>query len=152
MLGRSPGGGHSNPLQYSCLQNPMDRGTLWTTVHRVAKSWTGLKWLSTALHWTWKHAGKGNLRTVVPAEPSWLGPTHFLTPRCDVRLGWRLHWVTQLAQGLKGSSSGCRQCAGGYLTHPAPGSGVCGVGLLCQCSACIINSEGRAGTSWEPGF
>ena len=39
-LGRSPGGGHSNPLQYSCLENSMDRGTWWATVHGVAKSWT----------------------------------------------------------------------------------------------------------------
>ena len=34
-LGRSPGGGHSNPLQYSCLENPMDRGTWRATVHSV---------------------------------------------------------------------------------------------------------------------
>ena len=39
-LGRSPGGGHGNPLQYSCLENPMDRGAWWATVHRVAKSHT----------------------------------------------------------------------------------------------------------------
>ena len=45
--GRSPGGGHRNPLQYSCLENPMDRGAWQATVHRVAKSWTGLKQLST---------------------------------------------------------------------------------------------------------
>ena len=38
--GRSPGGGHGNPLQYSCLENPMDREAWWATVHRVAKSWT----------------------------------------------------------------------------------------------------------------
>ena len=38
--GRSPGGGHGNPLQYSCLQNPMAKGTWWATVHRVAKSLT----------------------------------------------------------------------------------------------------------------
>ena len=38
-LGRSPGGGHGNPLQYSCLENPMDRGAWRATVHRVAKSW-----------------------------------------------------------------------------------------------------------------
>ena len=38
--GRSPGGGHGNPLQYSCLENPMDRGAWLGTVHRVAKSWT----------------------------------------------------------------------------------------------------------------
>ena len=46
-LERSPGGGHGNPLQYSCLENPMDRGTWWTTVHRAAKSRTLLKQLST---------------------------------------------------------------------------------------------------------
>ena len=39
-LGRSPGGGHGYPLQYSCLENPMNRGTWWATIHRVAKSWT----------------------------------------------------------------------------------------------------------------
>ena len=39
---RSPGGGNSNPLQYSCLENPMDRGAWWDIVHRVAKSWTQL--------------------------------------------------------------------------------------------------------------
>ena len=36
--GRSPGGGHGNPLQYSCLENPMDRGVWWATVHGVTKS------------------------------------------------------------------------------------------------------------------
>ena len=40
--GRSPGGRHGNPLQYSCLENPMDRGAWWATVHRAAKSWTEL--------------------------------------------------------------------------------------------------------------
>ena len=42
--GRSPGGGHGNLLQYSCLENPMDRGALWATVHGVfAKSQALLK-------------------------------------------------------------------------------------------------------------
>ena len=45
--GRSPGGGNDNPLQYSCLENPMDRGIWQATVHRVTKSWTQLKQLST---------------------------------------------------------------------------------------------------------
>ena len=36
--GRSPGEGNSNPLRYSCLENPMDRGAWWATVHRMAKS------------------------------------------------------------------------------------------------------------------
>ena len=44
--GRSPGGGHGNPLQYSSLENPMDRGAWRATVHRTAKSWTRLKDLS----------------------------------------------------------------------------------------------------------
>ena len=39
-LGRSPGGRHGNPLQYSCLENPIDRGGWWAIVHRVAKNQT----------------------------------------------------------------------------------------------------------------
>ena len=39
-LGRSPGEGNGYPLQYSCLENPMDRGAWWATVPGVAKSWT----------------------------------------------------------------------------------------------------------------
>ena len=46
-LRRFPGSGHGNPLQYSWLESPMDRGAWRATVHRVAKSWTQLKWLST---------------------------------------------------------------------------------------------------------
>ena len=45
-LGRSPGEGNGNPLQYSCLENPMDRGAWQATVHGVAKSCTRLKRLS----------------------------------------------------------------------------------------------------------
>ena len=41
-LGRSPGEGNGNPLQYSCLENPMDRGPWQATVHGVTKSWTRL--------------------------------------------------------------------------------------------------------------
>ena len=51
-LGRSPGGGLGNPLQYSCLENPMDRGARWATVHRAAKSQIPLKRLSM------QHAGQ----------------------------------------------------------------------------------------------
>ena len=46
-LGRSPGGGLGNPLQYSCLENPMNRRTWQAMVHRVTKSQTQLKQLST---------------------------------------------------------------------------------------------------------
>jgi len=46
-LGRSAGESHGNPLWYSCLENSTDRGVWRATVHRVAKSWTRLKRLST---------------------------------------------------------------------------------------------------------
>ena len=45
-LERSPGDGDDYPLQYSCLENPTDRGAWWATAHGVAKSWTRLKRLS----------------------------------------------------------------------------------------------------------
>ena len=44
--GRSPRGGHGNLLQYSCLENPMDRGAWQATVHGVTKSWTRVRQLS----------------------------------------------------------------------------------------------------------
>ena len=46
-LERSPGGGHGNSLQFSCLENLIDRGTQWATIHRVAKSRTSPKRLNT---------------------------------------------------------------------------------------------------------
>ena len=61
-LGRSPGGGHGNPLQYSGLENSMDRGAWWATVHGAAKSQTGLSnfhfMSATTLkaHWNLEHA------------------------------------------------------------------------------------------------
>ena len=45
-LGRSPGGGHGNTLQYSCLENPMDRGAWRAMDHGIAESQTQLKWFS----------------------------------------------------------------------------------------------------------
>ena len=51
-LGRSPGEGNSNPLQDSCLENPMDRGAWWTIVHGVAKTRARLKGLSTEYIYT----------------------------------------------------------------------------------------------------
>ena len=49
-LGRSPGEGHGNPLQYSCLRSPIDRGAWQATVHGVAKSWILLKQDSMHVH------------------------------------------------------------------------------------------------------
>ena len=48
-LGRFLGGGHGNPLKHYCLGSPMDRGAWRATVHRVAESWTWLKWLGTII-------------------------------------------------------------------------------------------------------
>ena len=64
-LGRSLGGGHGNPLQYSCLENPMDRGAWPTIVHRVAKSQTQLKWLSAH---TWALWGALRPRSLASSE------------------------------------------------------------------------------------
>ena len=67
-LGRCPGGGHGNPVQYSCLENPIDRGAWRATVHRVAKSQTRLKWLSTSTilssiyHWIYPEKSRKSLR------------------------------------------------------------------------------------------
>ena len=49
-LGRSPRAAHGNPLHYSCLENPMDRGSQGAMVHRVTKSQTWLKWFRTCTH------------------------------------------------------------------------------------------------------
>ena len=54
-LGGSPGGGHDNPLQHSCLENPTDRGAWRATAHGVAKSRTG-----------WKHPSTHALGTKIP--------------------------------------------------------------------------------------
>ena len=65
-LGRSPGGGHGNPLQYSCLENPIDIGAWWATVHRVALSRTHLKGLSTQAHKPGDSEGQGRLACCSP--------------------------------------------------------------------------------------
>ena len=60
--GISPGEGNGNPLQYSCLENPTDRGAWQATVHRIAKSWIWLKWLS--MH----KPGGQNIRRQLPLK------------------------------------------------------------------------------------
>ena len=72
--GRSPGGRHGNPLQYSCLENPMDRGDWQTTVHRVAKSQTRLNDL-TRMH-TIPHSRSKNW--IVPFWRNRRKKCHFL--------------------------------------------------------------------------
>ena len=53
--GRSPDGGHGNPLQCPCLEKPMDRGAWTVTIRRVTQSQTRLKQLSTARPWNWQN-------------------------------------------------------------------------------------------------
>ena len=59
-LGRSPGRGHGNPLQYSCVENPMDRGAWWATVHGVVKIRTQLSdWADTHFYQQSFHGSLG---------------------------------------------------------------------------------------------
>ena len=58
-LGRSPGGRNGSPFQYSCLENPMDRGAWWATVCGIAKRWTRL------ITHAWKMLWEGHMTSVV---------------------------------------------------------------------------------------
>ena len=73
-LRTSPGGGHGNLLQYSCLENPMDRGAWRATVHGLAKSWTRLEQLST-------HANPLNSQHCPPSAATclWMAPKNLRT-------------------------------------------------------------------------
>ena len=70
-LGRSPGVGNDNPLQYSCLENSMDRGAWQAIVNRVMKSWT---WLSN--YHTWGLEGKTSPQLPHTKTKVWLGAWH----------------------------------------------------------------------------
>ena len=66
-LGRPHAGGYGNPPQYSCLENPMDRGVWWATDHRVVQSWTRMKRLS--MHMC-THARGQNVRLALQSLPN----------------------------------------------------------------------------------
>ena len=69
-LGRSPGEGNGNPLQYSCLENPMDRGAWWPTVHGVTKRQTWLtEWLTQYLEWIYMLQSKERKQKQSPGHP-----------------------------------------------------------------------------------
>ena len=74
--GRSPGGRHDNPLQYSCLENSMNRGGWWPTVHEVTKSRTRMKWTEHAcffleLQWIISES-KGNCQIYQGPMVNWV--------------------------------------------------------------------------------
>ena len=81
--GRSPGVGNGNLLQYSCLENPMDRGAWQAAGHRVAKSWTWLKQLSTSTRanrcWSSNHFTLGTeLHHLTPGKNIKISPTYLI--------------------------------------------------------------------------
>ena len=92
--GQSPGEGHGNPLQYSCLENPMDRGFLQATVHRVAKNQTQLVWLSMharpfiiliiipLLQWGSKCRGSYGRKGIQTHSFSWKNNLNFFLIKC----------------------------------------------------------------------
>ena len=81
-MGRSPRGGHGNPLQYSCLENPIDRGAWRTTTHGAAKSWTQLKQLGVCIplkYWIIMLYPKANTVMWInctPVKKEWWIPTN----------------------------------------------------------------------------
>jgi len=76
-LGRSPGEGNGKPFQYSCLENPLDRGTWWAIVHRITESWPWLSDLAcTQKHtraWSPARRGPGLCTTANGYSPGSLG-------------------------------------------------------------------------------
>ena len=102
--GRSPGEGHSNPLQYSCLESPMDRGARWATVHGVTKSRTRLSDSHRHTHTHIRVQADG--RCLEPARISSLG-----------KMQWQVYWAQlQLPANLMSTLCICafsRQRIGG---------------------------------------
>ena len=116
-LGRCPGGEHSNPLQFSCLENPMKRGAWWVTVHGFTQSQTWLKWLSThSTHTSLGYPRPGTMRFLLPAlgGHKWINTVYCLwgallslweSPWTGV---WRLRmFVLSLINDLQTLNPGC---------------------------------------------
>ena len=98
--GKSPWGGCGNPLQYPYLENPMDRGAWWATVHRVSKSWTRLKWLRTGLGIGLCRWGSG-VKNLPAKQETWilsLGLEDALEEEMATHssiLTWRIPWTEE---------------------------------------------------------
>ena len=131
-LGRSPGEANGNPLQYSCLENPMDRGGWWATVHGIAKSGTRLSNFTSLLHFaitcaSWepqschgkemsrrkvesqKGGGSGGKATWTRTGDQQL-PGGPLGVAIDHQLGLHVRLATEHLSGCPISSSATSQC------------------------------------------
>ena len=100
--GGSPGGGHGNPLQHSCLENPMDIRAWWAIVHRVAKHWTQLKLHSRHAQWMGIH---------LPRQGTWVRTLIWEDSMC---LG-QLKPVGHNYWNLRALEPACRSCWAGVL-------------------------------------
>ena len=84
--GRCSWGACGNPLQYSCLENPMDRGAWWATIHTVTKSQIRLKWLNTHRYITVVVISNSNIKILIQNKWS----SNLLNPLISVRKIWKI--------------------------------------------------------------
>ena len=101
--GRSPGGGHGNLFQYSCLENPMDRGVWQAIVHGVTKSRTWLKRNIVLLCITFNTTGVWRMTLPLWPEKDWPGHmcTFYLSPPHKGSSNWTQIWLGSLAHRRK---------------------------------------------------
>ena len=127
--GRFPGGGHESPLQYSCLENPMDRGTWWAIVYRGAKSRTWLKQLSTLARskvlWSdtlvmWASLAAQTIKNL-PAmletpvrSMGWEDPLEKRMATYSSILAWRIPWTEE---PCRLQSTGLQRTGHNWVTH-----------------------------------
>ena len=98
--GRSPGGEHGNPLQYSCLENPVNREAWQAIVHRVAQSWTRLKRLSSSS----KQIGDRDFNTLLYEDFPGAQTVKHLPPTLETRVQ-SLDWEDLLEKEMATHSS-----------------------------------------------
>ena len=135
-MGKSPGGEHSNPLQYSCLENPMGRGAWRAIVHRVAKEWDRAELLRRKARGPRKGRGRqdprtqGNFGKISESKPHHTAPRHTPPARasCDF-----VHHSPPTSKGrpqeepLPGASGGGSRCFQRFQPRALTGSGLPGV-------------------------
>ena len=100
-LGRSPGEGNGNPLHYSCLENAMDRGPWWSTVHTAAKRQAGPRWFSTHRHtyansaWNTTFKIQSDWKTMFNYIPAHLLISHSILFPCELsHTSWQIDGET----------------------------------------------------------